>query len=328
LAAIGTFLYRWLALAGETAGGQQIFVLSCPKEGNSMSAGTAQEKAFVSTLVKNSYGKSLVRLTKINRSGKVPTWKEITVETELAGPDFGGCYYEGDNSKIVATDSMKNTVYVIGARNELKSIEEYGLALAKHFLDDYKHVDEVHIRIDEDVWSQIPIEGGLHPTSFVKAQSDMRYAHIHMTRKETKVTSGINNLIVAKITNSEFAGHIKDAYTTLKDTHDRIFGTKVEARWVWKNANADFNGGYEKARQIMLETFAKHHSLSAQQTLFAMGDAVLAKVNDIEEISLTMPNLHRIPFNLEPLGMENKNEIFVNTSEPHGTIKGTMARKK
>jgi len=267
-------------------------------------------------------------LTKINRSGKVPTWKEITVETELAGPDFGGCYYEGDNSKIVATDSMKNTVYVIGARNELKSIEEYGLALAKHFLDDYKHVDEVHIRIDEDVWSQIPIEGGLHPTSFVKAQSDMRYAHIHMTRKETKVTSGINNLIVAKITNSEFAGHIKDAYTTLKDTHDRIFGTKVEARWVWKNANADFNGGYEKARQIMLETFAKHHSLSAQQTLFAMGDAVLAKVNDIEEISLTMPNLHRIPFNLEPLGMENKNEIFVNTSEPHGTIKGTMARKK
>lgn len=293
-----------------------------------MSVGTANEKAFVSTLVKNSYGKSLVRLTKINRSGKVPTWKEITVETELAGPDFAGCYYEGDNSKIVATDSMKNTIYVIGARNELKSIEEYGLALAKHFLDEYKHVDDVQIRISEEGWSPIQIEGGVHPTSFVKAQSDLRCTQIWMTRKETKITSGIDNLIVAKITNSEFAGHIQDAYTTLKDTHDRIFGTKVEARWVWKNTSADFNAGYEKARHVMLETFANHHSLSAQQTLFAMGDAVLAKVSDIEEISLTLPNLHRIPFNMEPLGMENKNEIFVNTSEPHGTIRGTMARKK
>ncbi len=293
-----------------------------------MSVGTAKEKALASTLVKNSYGKSLVRLTKINRSGEIPTWKEITVEIELAGPEFGGCYYEGDNSKIVATDSMKNTVYVIGARDDLNSIEEYGLALAKHFLDDYKHVDEANVRISEDIWSQIPIEGGLHPTSFVKAQSDLRCTSIWMTRKETKISSGIDNLIVAKITNSEFAGHIKDAYTTLKDTHDRIFGTKVEAKWVWKNSKADFNAGYETARKIMLETFAHHHSLSAQQTLFAMGDAVLAKVSDIDEISLTLPNLHRIPFNLEPLGMENKNEIFVTTSEPHGTIRGTMARKK
>ncbi len=133
-----------------------------------MSGGTTKDKTFVSTLVKDSYGKSLVRLTKINRSGKVPTWREISVETELIGPEFSGCYYDGDNTKIVATDSMKNTVYVIGAKNEINSIEEYGLALAKHYLDNYKHVDEVHVRISEDIWTPIPIEGGTHPTSFVK----------------------------------------------------------------------------------------------------------------------------------------------------------------
>ena len=286
------------------------------------------EKSFASTLVKNSYGKSLVRLTKINRSGKIPTWKEITVEIELAGPEFAGCYYEGDNSKIVATDSMKNTVYVFGARNDLKSIEEYGLALAKHFLDDYKHVEEVNVRINEDMWVPIAIEKGNHDTAFVKDRGDHRYTHIQMTGKETKITSGIDNLVVAKITGSEFTGYITDSYTTLKPTTDRIFGTKIEARWIWKNTNCDFNAGYTKARSLMLETFAHHHSLSAQQTLFAMGDAVLAAVSDIEEISLTLPNLHRLPFNLEPLGMENKNEVFVTTSEPHGVIKGTMARKK
>jgi len=291
-----------------------------------MSGRMTKEKSFASTLVKDSYGKSAVRLTKVNRSGKVPTWKEIAVEIELIGPEFSGCYYKGDNSKIVATDSMKNTVYAIGARNEIKSIEEYGIALAKHFLDGYTHVEEAYVRINEEIWNPIAIEGGFHETSFVKNQADLRYAEIHMTRKATKVTAGIDNLIVAKITNSEFSGYIKDAYTTLKDTTDRIFGTKIEARWTWKNDQCDFNGGYEKARKLLLATFAHHHSLSAQQTLFAMGDAVLAAIPEVEEISLTLPNLHRLPFNLEPFGMENKNEIFLNTSEPHGTIKGTLKR--
>jgi urate oxidase len=291
-------------------------------------SGGVKEKSFVSTLVKNSYGKSQVRLSKINRSGKVPTWKEITVEIELAGPEFADCYYEGDNSKIVATDSMKNMVYVFGARNDLNSIEEYGLALAKHFLDHYKHVDEANVRISEDMWVPIAIDNGHHDTAFVKDRGDQRYTHIQMTSKATKITSGIDNLVVAKITGSEFTGYITDSYTTLKPTTDRIFGTKIEARWTWKGTSCDFNSAFSKARSLMLETFAGHHSLSAQQTLFAMGDAVLATVSDIEEISLTLPNLHRLPFNLEPLGMENKNEIFVTTSEPHGVIKGTMARKK
>lgn len=293
-----------------------------------MSVAGTKEKTFNSTLVKNSYGKSLVRLTKIMRDSTPPRWKEITVETELIGPDFAGCYYDGDNSKIVATDSMKNTVYVHGARNPLNSIEEYGVSLAKHYLDDYSHISEVIIRIVEDVWTNIPLNGKTHPTSFVKAQGDDRVVEIRMDRKSTDVISGIDNLVVAKITDSEFTGFIKDEYTTLKETRDRIFGTMVEARWKYSNTKADFNKCYETIRRVMLETFANHHSLSAQQTLYAMGDAALEAVKDIEEISLTLPNLHRLPFDLKPLGLENKNEIFMTTSEPHGTIKGTIARKK
>lgn len=277
------------------------------------------------TLVKNSYGKSAVRLTKVIRDKTPPRWHEITVETELIGPEFDGCYYEGDNSKIVATDSIKNTVYVEGAKHSLNSIEEFGLHLAKHYLDDYSHVSEVYVRIVENVWTQISKD---QPTSFVKGQEDLRLTTIRMDRKKTDITSGIENLIVAKITDSEFTGFIKDKYTTLHDTNDRIFGTKVEARWTYNNEKADFNAGYETARRVMLETFAKHHSLSAQQTLYAMGDAVLNAVKDVEEISFVLPNLHRLPFDLKPFGLENKNEIFMNTSEPHGTIKGTVGRKK
>lgn len=292
-----------------------------------MTVGKTKERPLTTTLVKNSYGKSLVRLTKVNRSGKTPTWKEMTVETELFG-DFADCYYDGDNTKIVATDSMRNTIYVIGAKHPLASIEEYGLALAKHFLAEYSHVSQAFIRIVEDVWSNIPIEGGHHPTSFVKSHDDDRVSTIWMNREESKVESGIVNLNVAKITDSEFSGFIRDKYTTLGDTTDRIFGTTIDAHWKYVNPSADFNKAFETARKVMLETFAKHHSLSAQQTLYAMGDAVLEAVSEIEEISLILPNLHRLCFDLRPFGLENTNEVFVSTSEPFGTIKGTIARKK
>jgi len=292
-----------------------------------MSVSKTKEKPLTTTLVKDSYGKSVVRLTKVMRESTPPKWKEISVESELIG-EFAGCYYDGDNSKIVATDSQKNTVYVLGAKHSLNSIEEFGLALAKHYLDDYAHVAEVIIRICEDVWSQIPVNGGLHPTSFVKSRQDNRVTTIRMDRKKTDIESGIENLNVAKIADSEFSGFIKDEYTTLKDSHDRIFGTKIDARWTYNNQSADFNGSYEAARSLMLETFANHHSLSAQQTLYAMGNAVLEANKDVEQISMVLPNLHRIPFDLKPFGMENSNQIFVNTMEPHGVIKGTLARKK
>ena len=289
---------------------------------------TTEKRSFTTTLVKNSYGKSHVRLTKINREGPTPTWREITVETELVGPEFAGCYYEGDNSKIVATDSIKNTVYVEASKHSLNSIEEFALHLAKHYLSDYAHVSEATIYIEENVWAQIPVNGSLHPTSFVKSREDMRVATVRMDRKRTIVESGIENMVVAKITNSEFSGFIRDKYTTLKDTSDRILGTKVIAHWTYNNQNCDFNAAYENARRIMLETFAQHHSLSAQQTLYAMGDAVLNAIKDVDEISMTLPNLHRIPFDLKPFGLENKNEIFTNTIEPYGIIKGTVSRKK
>ncbi len=292
-----------------------------------MAVGKTKEKTLSTTLVKNSYGKSVVRLTKVTRSSKPPTWKEITVETELFG-DFADCYYDGDNTKIVATDSMRNTIYILGAKHSLDSIEDYGIALAKHFLSEYSHVTEAIIRIVENVWGQIPLSGKHHPTSFVKTQGDDRVAAILVNRKEAKIESGIVNLNVAKITDSEFSGFIRDKYTTLGETSDRIFGTTIDAHWKYKRPAANFNCVYETARKVMLETFADHHSLSAQQTLYAMGDAVLEAVDDIEEISLILPNLHRLTFDLRPFGMENTNEIFVSTSEPYGTIKGTIARKK
>jgi urate oxidase len=131
---------------------------------------------------------------------------------------------------------------------------------------------------------------------------------------------------VLKTTASEFSNFVTDRYRTLKDTKDRIFATTVDAEWTYSIRKADFNGSFSAIRTALLTTFATHHSLAVQQTLLAMGEAALAASPAIQSIDLKMPNQHRIPFNLEPFGIKNDNEIFVPTDEPFGMITGVVTR--
>ena len=96
---------------------------------------------------------------------------------------------------------------------------------------------------------------------------------------------------------------------------------------LWWAAKDDWNAAHARVRRTLLETFAGHQSLSVQQTLHAMGVAVLDACPEIEYITLSMPNKHRILVDLKPFGLENANEVFVTTDEPYGTITGTLARE-
>ncbi len=79
-------------------------------------------------------------------------------------------------------------------------------------------------------------------------------------------------------------------------------------------------------RETLLESFAGHDSASVQHTMYAMGQAVLARAADVTEIHLVMPNKHHLPVDLSAFGLENRNEIFVATEEPFGLIEATIAR--
>ena len=217
-------------------------------------------------------------------------------------------------------------VYLLAAKHPLDNVESFGKTLAEHILSTYEQVRLCTIKLAEELWHRIAVNGKPHPNSFYGAGSEKRLAEIRARRSAVEVKSGIENLKVVKTTGSEFWGFIRDESTTLPDVKDRIFGTSVSLDWLYTSDNPEYNSTYEKVRKIVLEMFATQQSLSVQHTMHDIGQEVLKQLPDIREISLVMPNEHRIPFNMQPFGKENTNEIFITTEEPYGLISATIKR--
>jgi urate oxidase len=276
-------------------------------------------------LQKNAYGKNAINLSKIIRHPDSHEIRQLSVDVALEG-DFESAHTTGDNSKILPTDTMKNTVYALAKEHLTAAVEAFGLVLAGHFLDHNPQVDGVRITLTEYCWKRLLVEGQPHPYAFVNGGSEKRVAVIVKSRRATVISAGIDDLLILKTTESGFEGYIRDQYTTLKETADRILSTSCSIRWDYERLPEDPDETYNAIRQELLQTFSRHKSLSVQHTLYAMGESVLQTFPVVNTITLQMPNKHHIPFNLQPFSLENNNEIFIATDEPYGLITGTVSR--
>lgn len=276
-------------------------------------------------LIDHSYGKSRIRLTKITRLADRHEVRELTVEIQLTG-DFAGSYTTGDNRTIIPTDTMKNVAYALAREHPLESIEEFAGALGSHFLAGHPHVETATVRLAEQPLERIGVGGVAHPYAFAGRTSEQRTSVVHCSRGGLRVESGIDELFLLKTTDSAFHGFLRDRYTTLADSSDRIMATMLKAQWVYANTEVNWNAAFRTIRSALIETFAQHQSLSVQHTLHAMGAAALDSAPSIERITLTMPNKHRILIDLAPFGLPNANDVFVATDEPYGVITGTLER--
>ena len=275
----------------------------------------------------NQYGKAethVVRVTRSGPDGTVHEIKDMTVSVALAG-DFEATHIAGDNSKVVPTDTQKNTVFAF-ASEKVGEIEEFAQRLAGHFVRDYPSVTRAKVSISEQPWTRIHIDGGPHPHAFERAGSEPRLTTVTCTRESEWIVSGFRDLTLLKTAGSEFWGYAKDPYTTLPETHDRVLATTVDARWRYLDSDVDWADARAEARRLIVETFATKHSLSLQQTLYAMGQAVLEARPEIAEIRFSMPNKHHFVVDLKPFGRENRNEVFYATDRPYGFIEGAVTR--
>jgi urate oxidase len=276
-------------------------------------------------LIHHNYGKARVRVLKIFRAGKNHSVKELTVQIMLQG-EFDALFTKADNRLVVATDSMKNIVNVLAKQKLGMETEVFGLALGEHFLKTYRHVSRVEVNLAEHCWDKILVGGKPHAHSFAEKSAARPFARIVCTRKEKEIESGIEELFVMKTTASGFENFLRDEFTTLPETSDRIFATKLKATWAYAKQPKNYARTNGKILDAMLTVFAKNFSPSVQVTLFEMGEAALKTAPEISKIHIAMPNKHCLLINLAPFGLENKNELFVPTDEPHGQIEGTVAR--
>jgi urate oxidase len=278
-------------------------------------------------LAQNNYGKSRVRMVKVARHGDRHDVQDITVNIACEG-DFDTAHTVGDNSRILPTDTMKNTVYALAKQvRDLEDIEAFAQRLTAHFLSNNEQLSQVTASITEQLWTRIAVGGKPHAHSFTKGSDEKRTTTVIAMREAVTIESGLEDLLVLKTTKSGFVGYLKDPFTTLKETTDRIFATAVKARWQYAAPEFATATTWQGVRQLLLETFAEHDSLSVQQTLYAMGEAVLASYEGITEIALSLPNTPCLLVDLSKFGMENSNEIFVPTDEPHGLIEARLQKE-
>lgn len=292
-----------------------------------MTEATGSETGRI-VLGQNSYGKSGVRLVKVKRgAGRHELW-DLDVAVALEG-DFEAAYVEGDNAGLLATDTMRNTVYALARDHLTGSIEEFGLALVDHFLEAGPTVERVEVSITQFPWNRIEVDSRGHEHSFVRATGERTAKVTRAEGGDRSVKAGFDNLLVMKTTQSGWEGFLKERFTTLPDTDDRILATVATAEWSYgKDVDLDFDGLWGGVRDRILATFTDHYSPSVQNTLYRIGKAVLEAFPEVEKIRLSFPNKHHIPYDLSRFGMENPNEIFWATDEPYGLIEGSVERER
>jgi urate oxidase len=280
-------------------------------------------------LGENRYGKSRIRLVSVRRGADRHDLRDLTVDVSLEG-DFEAAHVSGDNANLVATDTMKNTVYALAMDRLTGSPEAFGLELARHFAAG-PQVSRATISLREHAWSRIEVGAEPAPDAFLRSGAATRTAIASVAGGVPAVEAGIEDLTVLKTTRSAFAGFERDRYTTLADTDDRIMATKITATWGYGEAalesDFDFDATHGLLTDRLLATFADHESPSVQASIWIMGTAMLDAEPAIDWVRMVLPNLHHWRVDLAPFGLDNPNEIFVSTTEPHGLIDATVRRK-
>jgi urate oxidase len=271
-------------------------------------------------LGRHSYGKSEVRMVKVTRTPGRHALRDLTVDVTLEG-DFAAAHTSADNSALLATDTMRNTVYALARTHPLDDLEPFGAALVERFLRSGPTVERVRIRIAEHPWERL----GAHEHAFQRGSGGMRIATVTGDGAATRIEAGLDDLLVLKTTGSGWAGFLRDEYTTLPETDDRILATVVTASWSYL-ADVDYGAAWRAVRDTILDAFGDHYSPSVQFTLNRIGEAVLERHAEVERIHLSLPNRHHLLFDLSPFGLDNPNEIFHATTEPYGLIEGTVER--
>mmetsp|Transcript_22307 Transcript_22307/g.88550 ORF Transcript_22307/g.88550 Transcript_22307/m.88550 type:complete len:358 (-) Transcript_22307:246-1319(-) len=296
------------------------------------------------------HGKTRVRVLKVTRDDKDPVQRinEYTVQTTLWSPKiYEKVFTKGDNDQLVATDTQKNTVYVIAKRTPAQTPEDFGIALAAHFLAEYPWLTKVEIEVEQSGWTRfVDDKSAAHDHAWLKSPDRDAAIVTHVRGTQTpEVVSQIRQMTFLKTTQSGFEGYLVDKYTKLPFTRERCLASELSAEWHYSPASSGwFVGGKTNAADyaairadvkkcIYSALFGPaaggHYSPSLQTTIYDAGCLALETVPTLAKIAIDTPNLHYLPakFLADVGGEPFADDVFIPTNEPSGSIYCCINRK-
>ncbi|WP_272976193.1 factor-independent urate hydroxylase [Deinococcus geothermalis] len=285
-----------------------------------------QQPKVKARLGANNYGKAEVNLMKVKRDSERHEIRELQVRVALIG-DFAAAHEQGDNTDLLATDTVRNTIYGLAKEGFQASPEAFGKELISHFVTTGPKVTGGFMEFTEYLWERIQVGGEGHNHAFVR-QMPQRTGRVESEDGKTfKITSGLQNLYVLKTTESGWANYLlNERFTTLPETHERLMASCVTAKWEYNEGQVEYDDVWQQVYRQLQETFTDHYSPSLQRTLFLMGQAVLTRCPEMSRIWLQMPNKHHLQYNLERFGLDNNLEIFHVDPEPYGLMEAWVER--
>ncbi len=280
----------------------------------------------MATLYQNRYGKHRVRVLRVMQEEDKHKVCELEADVLLTG-ELEASYLSADNTSIVPTDTVKNTVHALAHDFLGPCRTSFAKVLGEHFLQKYTHLDGVFVELRERRWDPMFVGGEAHPHSFVAQGNGEWIARGEFHRgKPAVLSAGLRNHLVMKTTGSGFEGYNVCELTTLPPTKDRILATRMTAEWRFGATAEDFLATDESFLKCAYPVFAERYSPSVQRTLFEIGEAFLDAEQSVERVELKMPNVHFLGLDLSKLGRPGQTRVFLPTDEPHGEIEAVVIR--
>lgn len=208
---------------------------------------------------------------------------EFTVYAMLES-DMAHAFLTESNRGMTATDTQKNMVYVIAkSLTEPCTPEQFALALAKKFVNEYPLVSKAKVTVEMAPWRRLDVNGQPHDHGYLMSGTEIRTAYVTYDNKDnTEIVPGVKDLKVLKTTQSGYVGFLHDKYTALPDVTDRIVATSVTATWKYSRPPRDYDAAFNETKAALLSQFygptkGGVYSPSVQFTLFQMGKAAIER---------------------------------------------------
>jgi urate oxidase len=249
---------------------------------------------FASGWKRSYYGKGDVIAYRLRRDGKSPCPVfGASVMMLLYGDAFWPTYTTGDNTNLIATDSMKNFIQRETLNFTGNNLESYTLFLAEKFLRTYPQTEGIQVSATEIPYDPVP--GGA--MAFAPGGPDRAIARLELRRegpelRTVEASSGIHGFRLLRLGGSAFYGFVRDQYTTLPDIKNRPLHMWLDLEWWYSTPDAACSEGKTTARvrEIVQQVFQSFESGSIQEVIYQIGGKILAEIPTISEIHLEANN--------------------------------------